>query len=149
MMSKRGFACLIVALLIGADEPKKDETARDVERFQGVWTLLSLENNGESATREALQGRKLIVTRNDSVFIQGDKVYSRSRQKLDATKSPRQVDITQSEGAEKDKVTKGIYVLDGDDLTICYIYPGDGRPTEFKAGKGSGCILLKFRREKR
>jgi uncharacterized protein (TIGR03067 family) len=148
-MSKRGLACFVVAMLIGADEPKKDESAKDVERFQGTWTLLSLENNGESATSEALKGRRLIVTGNESVFMEGERVFSRSTQKLDATKNPRQVDITQVEGDEKGKVTKGIYLLDGDDLTICYVYPGDGRPSEFKAGKDTGCILLKFRRAKR
>ena len=28
----------------------------------------------------------------------------------------------------------------GDTLTVCYIYPGKGRPTEFKAGKDSVTI---------
>jgi uncharacterized protein (TIGR03067 family) len=149
MIPKRVFAFLAITLLLGADGPKKDNPGEDVKSFQGTWTLISIENNGEIVPPETLEGRKLIVKADDAVMMQGDDVYSRSKQKLDAAKSPKQIDVTQTEGQEKGKVTKGIYMLDVDNLTICYVYPGDGRPTDFKAGKNSGNILLKFRREKR
>jgi uncharacterized protein (TIGR03067 family) len=149
MMLKRVLGFLAVTLLLGADQSKKDETAEDVKRIQGTWILLSIEKNGELVPAETLKGRMLTVKGDDAVLMQGEEVYSRSKQKLDATASPKQIDITQIEGKEKGKVSKGIYLLEGDDLTICYVYPGDGRATDFKAGKDSGCILLKFRREKR
>ncbi len=33
-------------------------------------------------------------------------------------------------------------------LTICTASPGQPRPKEFKAGKGSGCTLQTFQRER-
>jgi hypothetical protein len=50
-------------------------------------------------------------------------------------------------------VFKGIYKLDGDELTVCLIGANGGRPAEFTSsdlgnGQKGGMILLKFKREK-
>jgi len=132
-----------------ATEEPKNGTTDDVRKFQGTWNLISIDSNGEVMPPETLKDRKLIVKGDGTVFMEGDQVYSRSTQKLDATTTPKQLDIRQIEGPYKGKLTKGIDTPEGDELTICYVYPGDGRPTDFKAGKDSGRILLKFRREKR
>ena len=46
---------------------------------------------------------------------------------------------------------KGIYALDGDQLTICWgewsAERGSNRPTELTAGEGSNRVLLKLKRK--
>jgi len=42
----------------------------------------------------------------------------------------------------------GIYKLEGDVLTICTASPGQPRPEQFKADKGSGRTLQTFQRER-
>jgi uncharacterized protein (TIGR03067 family) len=57
------------------------------------------------------------------------------RLKVDPTKDPKWVDLS----AERlgDRTLKGIYLLDGDKLTICYAYDPDAlRPAEFKTMPG-------------
>jgi len=44
------------------------------------------------------------------------------------------------------KEAKGIWKVEGDTLTICRARPGQQRPSEFTAPKGSGRELLVFKR---
>src|SRR5262245_61121699 len=39
---------LVALLAIGADEPKPDAVAKDLEAMQGIWTMVSFEVNGEA-----------------------------------------------------------------------------------------------------
>jgi len=68
--------------------------------------------------------------------------------KVDATKKPKTMDMTPSEGRYKDKTLLGIYELDGDTLKICFAEPGKDRPTDFTSKAGSGVVLAIHKREK-
>jgi uncharacterized protein (TIGR03067 family) len=149
MFTGRALTLLAVSLLLTIEPLKNDEPQADSKALQGMWTLVSLENNGEAMPENTLKGRKLFFKGDEATFTQSDQVYSHSKIMLDSSKKPKQIDITQTEGREKGKVTKGIYRLEMDKITFCYIYPGEGRPTEFKSEKNAGCILLVYQRDKR
>ena len=68
--------------------------------------------------------------------------------KLDPSKKPAHMDIIESNGG-KDTVLKGIYVIDGDTLKVCFAPPGDKRPTEFTTAGGSGEQLVVLKRDKK
>jgi uncharacterized protein (TIGR03067 family) len=55
-----------------------------------------------------------------------------------------------TEGALKGKAWKGIYALDGDTLKICDNAPNleKGRPTALEVKRGSGYLLVTFKRAK-
>jgi uncharacterized protein (TIGR03067 family) len=70
--------------------------------------------------------------------------------RVDPRAKPAAIDFTHKQGVLSGKAWKGIYVLDGDTLTICdnAQNPDKGRPTAFEAKSGSGNVLITFKRAK-
>lgn len=106
----------------------------DQEKLQGKWTVESFDYDGAavesmlSAVRE-FKDDKYTLTQKSGDVIQG--VI-----KLDSTKTPKLIDLEFN-----GQTAKGIYVLDGDKLRMCYRL-GDGpRPTEFASAAGSMTVL--------
>ena len=69
---------------------------------------------------------------------------------MDANTKPAVIDFQHAEGGLKGKTWKGIYVLDGQTLTICDNAENlDAvRPSELAAKSGSGYVLVTFNRAK-
>ena len=132
---------LLVIVPARADTPKDGETKKDVEKFQGKWTVASIEENGKPAPADELG--KLDVTIKGDLFTvkikdEGNKEMTI---KLDPTQKPATIDLVPKN--TKDKTVLGIYKLDGDTLTICGTEEKKERPTEFTAGPGITTVVLK------
>ena len=70
--------------------------------------------------------------------------------KVDATTSPKTVDITTgADGPSKGRVILAIYELNGNTLKVCYDLEGKDRPKEFKSEKGSKTFLVEYKLEKK
>lgn len=54
---------------------------------------------------------------------------------IDATTSPKQIDIRPKEG-DDDRVIKGIFKLENGKLILCLARPGSDRPTKFESNEG-------------
>jgi uncharacterized protein (TIGR03067 family) len=69
---------------------------------------------------------------------------------VDPGLKPAAIDFAHTEGTLKGKAWKGIYVLDGDTLTMCDNAPNldKGRPAALEAKSGSGYVLITFKRAK-
>jgi len=67
--------------------------------------------------------------------------------KIDASKTPKQVNIDPEQGVNKGKKIAAIYKLDGDTLTICYDFD-ERRPLEFRTKEGDHRLLAVFKRDK-
>jgi uncharacterized protein (TIGR03067 family) len=117
--------------------------------LQGTWTATKAERDGRAATD--LVGHTL--------FFSGDRfeIQSKDRKSLysgtvqvDANTKPAVIDFQHAEGGRKGKTWKGIYVLDGQTLTICDNAENlDAvRPSELAAKSGSGYVLVTFNRAK-
>jgi RNA polymerase sigma factor (sigma-70 family) len=137
-----------------AEKPKDDK-----DLIRGVWRVTSVEMDGKESAEEA---RKLTPVR---WVFSADKLTLRAEgapddataYKLDPSKNPKQIDIVGKESVPPGGVPSGeappskpgIYILDGDSLTICLPNtPEPGRrPIEFKTREGGGTVLLKFKRE--
>jgi uncharacterized protein (TIGR03067 family) len=142
LLATIGLAALVVA----------DEAAdkKDKEKLQGTWNAVSGEKEGKDdpeAKEHALvfEGDKFSVKRGDKVFVRGTF-------KIDASKSPKTMDIEISEGPDdvKGKTAKAIYALDGDELTWCVAEPGSGeRPEKLATKEGVKQMLVKLKREKK
>jgi hypothetical protein len=61
---------------------------------------------------------------------------------LDSGKNPKEIDVHW-----KIIAWQGIYRLNGDDLTLCVRYAGEGRPTNFTTKPGSQTLLLVYKRD--
>jgi hypothetical protein len=134
---------LLGAVLLAAADEKKDKAA---DKLQGIWTVVSFVADGKENPKAkddtvSFDGEKLVIKHKDGSH---EATY-----KLDPAQKPKTIDITPSDGPNKDKVMKGIYSIDGDDLKVCWTEdPDKDRPKEFESKEGSGLRLATLKREK-
>jgi uncharacterized protein (TIGR03067 family) len=108
-----------------------------------VWVGESAESRGEPLAADKVkqmrlefEGAKLRVTHPGKPVQEGTF-------KLDPDASPKEIDAIRND----DQVSRGIYKLDGDTLTVCMGDVSPNRPREFRTGPDTGPVLLAtFRR---
>jgi uncharacterized protein (TIGR03067 family) len=134
---------LLGGVLLAAASENKDKAA---DKLQGTWTVVSVvidgkENPKAKDDKVTFDGAKLIVKHKDDAH---EATY-----KLDPAQKPKAIDITPTDGPNKDKVMKGIYSIDGDDLKVCWTEdPDNDRPKEFESKEGSGLRFATLKRDK-
>jgi uncharacterized protein (TIGR03067 family) len=132
------FVMASVVLLFGGfcvGDDKKD----DKDQLQGEWVVVSIENAGNKSRN--VEGRKLVVKGDEWTAPVG--VMLKLKFKIDATKNPKQLDLTSDQGGGE-QAWPGIYKIEGDTLTFCRpMRPGGERPTEFKGGPGVFLMVCK------
>jgi uncharacterized protein (TIGR03067 family) len=137
-----------LAIVVGApgakDPPKKEPT------IVGVWI-------GEKAVRD---GKDRPVPEGGIVFTfaadgklnvkEGNREPKEgATYKLDAKKSPGEIDIIPPEGKDEPTI-QGIFKIEGETLTICISGPSAaGRPTKFESAEGSQTMLMILKRAKK
>ena len=116
----------------------------DLDRCQGAWRMISVEDDGRKLTDKQLEGRSIFVEGDRLRFRSGDKVLSEYTLKIDPTWQPKEIDLT------KGKDTSfGIYQLDGNELKLCLTQKtGAERPDAWNASAGTGRVLMVFKRVK-
>jgi uncharacterized protein (TIGR03067 family) len=139
---------LAAGLVLAADAPK-DTAKKDLDKFQGTWTVVSVENSGQEMPADAVKELRLVIKGNERMMKMGDEVRARSTFKLDPSKSPKEIDLTLQEGDMKGMTFKGIYEIDGDTQKVCLNIEGGDRPKDFSSKEGSGHLLQVFKREKK
>jgi uncharacterized protein (TIGR03067 family) len=147
-MRVRTLAVLVVGLLIAADDAKSDNK-KDMEKMQGEWTMASGERNGQAIPDEFVQSLKRTIKGNQYTVKREDEVINGGTYTIDATKSPKTIDLKVTEGQAAGQEMHGIYELDGDTIKICYANPGKPRPTEFNAKEGTEQTLATWKRAKK
>jgi uncharacterized protein (TIGR03067 family) len=65
---------------------------------------------------------------------------------VDATKTPKEIDIQLGGGSQKGQTRQGIYLLVGDALIVCLHPPGRGRPGQSLTKPKSGAVILAFQK---
>ena len=68
--------------------------------------------------------------------------------KIDATKTPKTMDITAVEGQNKGKTVLAIYELSGDTLKVCYDAKGGPRPAMFESTADNKLVLVVYKKKK-
>jgi uncharacterized protein (TIGR03067 family) len=138
---------LILGTAFGAGASGQEKGKTDEDKIQGTWTFVGLEKGGVDSMEDFLKEAKLIITAT-KVKIQAMGKEMEVSYKLDTSKKPRHMDIIEIDGGGKENVLKGIYVLEGDTLKVCFAPPGEKRPTEFATQLGSSEQLAIMKREK-
>jgi len=134
---------------LSADEPAE----KDLMLLQGRWDSVLVVHSGKEVKPENVKSVVRFVIKGDKVFYldkDGNvpKVKPTAHQiKLDSTTKPKQMDYIQTED-NKDKISKGIFDVKGDDLKICLDVEDKGRPKAFESKEGSGHRLLVLKRVK-
>jgi uncharacterized protein (TIGR03067 family) len=126
---------------------KRDKPGGKGSELQGTWTVVSYEDGGGAL--EKMVGA--------TVIFDGDKMTFKDKQgeqsgpfRLDPAKKPKQIDFLPSKEEEERKIDVGIYVLQGDTLTISLNSKSAGRPTQFDTQKDNfNHKLVVLKREKK
>jgi uncharacterized protein (TIGR03067 family) len=118
-----------------------DEAKKDVERIQGTWAVISLEEDGKQTPRKAVVAMSFTGDR-VKVIREGDEQEGSFR--LAPAQIPKAIDLL-IEGLG----TPGIYTLEGDRLTICHNLDDHGkRPKRFATDtKTYGLRLMTLKRQ--
>lgn len=114
---------------------------------------VSLINNGKTLVDEKDPPKdgpstKLVYDGNMWMIMVGDKTVASGIFKIDATKTPKEIDIMDESGVKNDKTKLGIYELNGDTYKYCLAPAAKPRPTEFTSKEGSGHSLGVSKRAK-
>jgi uncharacterized protein (TIGR03067 family) len=146
-------ALIALFALAGATAHAADPAADEVKELQGTWQAVEIETQGKKVSKDSPDVKNLrFVFDGQKITLPFPGGGSRKQTyKLDATKSPKEIDITSLDGQEKDQTAACIYKLDGDHLTICIPYftkDPSRRPKEFKTGADDGMMVISLERAK-
>jgi uncharacterized protein (TIGR03067 family) len=141
---------LIAGLVVGGNLANGGGkgTKSDKELLQGTWKIVSAEIGGKKPDDEewAKMQSQPFVFKGDKLLAKYDADF-----KLDPAKNPKHIDIVPLDGpeGEKGKTFRGLYRLDGDQLTICIALLPDGdRPASVTPAAGELVGVLVFQRVK-
>ena len=128
------------------------QPADDLKLLAGEWKPVALESDGKKAPAAALEGGRWSFTGAEVRFADpGEELGGKSSVKLDASKSPKHIDLVALEGPTKGMTIQGIYKLDQDRLVICLRDPEGakkGRPKAFATEAGSDLHMITLERVK-
>lgn len=139
-MLMRATLPIAVVFMIAADEPAKD-TKKELELLQGEWTMVSMETLGRKSSERLVKASKLTITGDSWIKKIGDKEDKTTIQ-IDPSSNPKTIDLIFKDDNGKEKRNLGIYKLEGDILTQCYVGVDSDRPKEFKTTAEQGIVTV-------
>jgi uncharacterized protein (TIGR03067 family) len=145
-MTARSVLPIVVVLLVAAAGPAQN-TKQELDKLQGEWTMVSLEQNGKKASDESVKKLKLTIMGEKWMVQFGDAQPGKTTFKIDSSKNPKTIDLTFNFG-DKKVVSPGIYKVGGDTLTLCRTSGKAERPKEFKI-RDEADILVVWKRAKK
>jgi uncharacterized protein (TIGR03067 family) len=139
---KRSWLVMLMVILPVAASARLAGAVEDKEEgLRGTWLPLSAELGKQKLPDATLKIMKLVLTDKTYAVHVADDV-DKGTVKLDASKTPKAMDITGTEGPNKGKTMLAIYELKGDTLRICYDLQGKARPKEFTAMADQAPLFL-------
>lgn len=129
------------------DQRAAAENEEEFHRFEGTWSMLLEEVDGQKTRRELLENNRVTMLGDQYVYRYCGNVV-RGIVKIDPHSNPKTIDILDDEGPYQGQLRQGIYRLEGDEMEVCMALPDQPRPTEFSTERGTGQLLHVFRRQR-
>jgi len=139
---------------MATDGPTRNGPSKgDLDSLRGTWLTVSLVNDGKTLVDEKTPPKegpvtKLVYEGNKWMIKVGDKTVASGIFTIDATKTPKEIDILDESGTKNEKTKLGIYEVAGDTYKYCLAPAGKPRPKAFTSKEGSGDSLGVMKREK-
>lgn len=117
--------------------------------IDGDWDVVSLQTGditvpagvlGPSIRLQFEKGSGTMTAGEDAIKI---------RFKINTMPTPAEIDITPSNGPEKDRTSLGIFERKGDELTLCVRKPGNVRPTKFTSEAKPQTIIFRLKKREK
>ena len=125
-----------MAMVSGAIAP--DATDDDYKTFAGSWKIESMEIAGKAFDVAEFSKTPLVLK--GKAFTQGE---AQGTFKIDATKTPKTIDLTFTNGPPKGITLRGIYELDETTYKLSVAKAGEDRPKVFDSKvKGVGSVQV-------
>jgi uncharacterized protein (TIGR03067 family) len=140
------FAILLLTVSIHLVADDKVKVSKELEPFQGMWSVEAITRNGVAVPEDQAQRLILVVNGNERLVKDGNEVKSKGTYTVDATKTPKQMDVTVADGPLAGKTLRGIYELKDNTFTLCLTLDGDNRPDDFTCKEGSNRLLQVFQK---
>jgi uncharacterized protein (TIGR03067 family) len=112
----------------------------DLDLLQGIWTVATLEFEGQKMPAAMVSNGRIAIEGNRFVSSGMGAVYEGTLE-LDASTTPRRLDMKFDKGPETGNTNPGIYQLDSDRWTICVATRDTVRPSTFTSTPGSGIAV--------
>jgi uncharacterized protein (TIGR03067 family) len=136
---------LFAGLALIASAPGLKEPPGKPPGIEGEWTVESNLFGGKPDDRfERIPIDKIVITADKWIVVRG-KPSGGSDVVVDPKQNPPHIDIGVS---GKGSLSRGIYKLDGDTLTVCCVV-GDDRPTKFESPPDSNVRMMTLKRLKK
>ena len=134
---------LALGLLMAADALANEDA------LEGTWSLSGGEADGKPLTEKQLKDGKLVIKGGEYSVTLADRGTVTGTEKLDSTKSPKTIDITDASGPNKGKTCLGIYEIKGDEFHVAFAPAGKARPSKFTTAADSGNWMHVWKRVKK
>jgi uncharacterized protein (TIGR03067 family) len=145
-MKYRAMAVLSLLVFLGADGENEAAVKKDLESFQGTWTVVSMEMDGKFLSEEKRQKLKLTIKGEDFTFDNGEGPEP-GLYKIDPSKDLRELNIVITQGQDRGKVYLVIYKFEDGKMIQCMELSNKSRPHTFTGKAGSGCALEVWQRQ--
>ena len=133
--------CLALFALLPSLATAEDESEKDLKKMAGDWVAVSMQLNGKKQPEATIKAIRLTITGDKYNTVVGEE-KDEGTLKIDATKTPKEMDITTSQGENKGKVILCIYELKGNELKVSYAFNGTPRATDFKPGEDGKSVIM-------
>jgi uncharacterized protein (TIGR03067 family) len=129
---------------------KLDLAVRAKSDLEGTWKATSFEQDGRAWPEEKVKEIEVTFSGDGYRFTSGLRVAGADSGTFssDPEAKPKSFDLMPKEGVFKNEVFKGIYKVDEDTLTLCFVWPTKERPGEFVSPRNSSAVLAVFKRQK-
>jgi uncharacterized protein (TIGR03067 family) len=131
------FLLIVVGLMMGVDDKKEGD------QLKGTWNITALSVGGNSPPEVkgsfAFDGKEMKIKLGEQDH--------HGEYKLDASKKPKEIDVTPGDGPQAGKLMRGIYSINKDELKLCLAHADQDRPKSFD-NPGDNVILVTLKKAK-
>ena len=134
-----GLLCFSAELSVESSAPERT-SALELAKLQGTWVMVSMEIKSRKIPDARIQRYQLSIKEDVWKVNTSGRDTATYKLRLDPTVSPKQIDFLPMSGGEA--VSRGVYELKGDMLTVCRTVGEKDRPTEFKTSEAVGILVV-------
>ncbi len=142
-------ALLLCALAATTWADDKDKVAEEDKKFEGTWTVVAMEVNGQKLGEENYENMTFTFKGKKYEQKSGERLIEAGTQDLDPSKKPKLMDINVTDGETKGTKQLAIYEIEGDKCKICAAqHDSKDRPKSFETKEDTGHIYFELKRKK-